>query len=154
MEPIAIPLVQTTDRNVNQLQQNIISAFKRLTSRSSSAIVSTKYDIVVSGTDSLQDAINSLNNGGAILVLSTYSLSENIIVNNNNILIEGVGNISIIRGTLSVNSSHFSIDGIRVNGDVTFNSASSYCYFQHFWVPSTVVVTDNGTSNYIVGIRE
>lgn len=126
----------------------------------------SKYDLIVgSPTEvasgaadywSLQTAINILTTGGSILLSSNYSTSENITITYDNITIEGQGNKSIINGTLTFPSTadNCSINGVRIIGDITFTVGCKYNMLTNFWASSTVIITDNGTSNYLSGIQE
>ncbi len=126
----------------------------------------TKYDVVVGSAaevtagsadySSLQGAINTLPTGGSILVSSNYSTVENITISTDSILIEGQGNKSVINGTvtLSATTDNCSISNLRITGNVTLTAGCKYNILTNFWVPSSATITDNGTSNYIVGIQE
>ena len=126
----------------------------------------TKYDYVVGSAaevsagsadyTSLQSAINALSSGGSILISSNYSTSESITVLYDNILIEGQGNKSVINGTLtfSATTNNCSIKDVRITGNITFNSGSSYNMLTNFWFPASATITNSGTANYILGVQE
>lgn len=126
----------------------------------------TKYDAIVgsaaevtSGSadySSLQSAINALTTGGSILLSSNYSTVENITISVDNILIEGQGNKSVINGTvtLSATTDNCSISNLRITGNITLTTGCKYNILTNFWVPASVIIADNGTSNYILGIQE
>lgn len=122
------------------------------------AVVGSAAEVTAGSADysSLQSAINALTTGGSILLSSNYSTVENITISTDNISIEGQGNLSRINGTvtLSATTDNCSISNLRITGNITLTTGCKYNILTNFWIPSSVTITDNGTSNYILGIQE
>lgn len=122
------------------------------------AVVGSAAEVTAGSADysSLQSAINALTTGGSILLSSNYSTVENITISTDSILIEGQGNKSVINGTvtLSATTDNCSISNMRITGNITLTAGCKYNILTNFWVPSGVIITNNGTSNIILGVSE
>lgn len=108
----------------------------------------------VASYSSVQSAINAAAAGQKILVLpGTYT--ENVSVGKE-IVLEGSGRNSVINGTLTFTStSDYSMSNkLKVTGNVTFDAGADGIFFSHMFLGSASTVTDNGSANYILYIKE
>lgn len=100
---------------------------------------------------SLQTAIDAINSGGRILVLSgTYT--ENVTLSKNDIVIEGKGRTALLNGNLIVTGSGNDVSGLKVGGNLTL-TGSNYNFIR-LWISATSVFTAGGAQNSINIIQE
>lgn len=152
---IAIKLGVKKETEFN-MDNRFVSIYERLNGVYN-AVVGNSYQLSqgIAQYTSLQQAINSLPSGGSILVLGTYAGGETITISSSNICIEGKGNLTNITGNLILNSGATGnkIEKLRITGNVTINAGANYNDLSVFWCSSSSVITDNGTSNYVLGIQ-
>lgn len=103
---------------------------------------------------SIASALSAISSGNSILILAgTYTENPSIATP---CTVEGQGNSTVISGNVTFTSgcTHGLFKGVRVTGNITLNASSNYNSLTDFFVANTSVVTDNGTSNHILGIRD
>jgi hypothetical protein len=103
----------------------------------------------------IQAAHDSISAGQSILVLAGIYIEAAVTITKQ-CTIEGQGNQSVLNGNLITTSTatHCKFGKIRVTGNVTVNASSNYNDLSVFWCANTSVVTDSGTSNYILAIQD
>jgi hypothetical protein len=100
---------------------------------------------------SLQDALNSVGFSKRIKVLAE-TISENVTLSQNDVVIEGDGRGSVLSGNLTISGNNVSIEKMRITGDVTINGNSNF--LDKVWLSVNSSITDNGQNNSITGILE
>ena len=92
---------------------------------------------------SLQAAINSLPNGGAIYFL-TSTITENITLTGSNIRVIGKGRTSLLSGNVTVVGNYNDLDSFKISGNVILNGNNN---FLKNWIASTSTFTNTGVAN-------
>ena len=103
---------------------------------------------------SITSALAAASAGQKILVLAgTYT--ENITVSLK-VMIEGVGHSSNLNGTMTFdsNSDYSSVKNMRISGNITFNSGADGIFLRDCWQGSSSILTNSGSGNSILMIRE
>lgn len=92
--------------------------------------------------------------GDRVLLLPTYTGTENVTITASNILLVGLGASCIITGTLTLDtgSNESMVSGLRITDNMTINS--NKCHADRMILASGKTFIDNGTSNLVEGIRE
>lgn len=120
------------------------------------AIVGSALDVAngLATHTTLTAAIAAISAGQSILVLPG-TVTDNPTVNKKCHIV-GMGAGSILSGNLVFNASadESSCKFLRVTGNVTFDAGADKINFSDFWCANASVITDNGSSNYILGIRD
>ena len=94
---------------------------------------------------SINAAIAAASSGGRILVLSG-TFTESVNVNVNNVILEGVGNTSVINGSLTVSANNCTVKSIKYNSaNITGNSNN----LVESWVNTGGAISDTGSKNAI-----
>jgi len=85
--------------------------------------------------------------GDSVLYLKNSIVGPVIITKK--LYIEGLGHNSEIDGalTFATSADFSSISGIRITGDITFDSGTEGILFEKCWVPSTAAITENGDND-------
>lgn len=145
----------TASRTLNEITVDVSVPTSKLSEFD--LIVGSAAQVIAGTVDysSLQDAIDALSSGGTILLLSSYATSEDILIDNDDIVIRGQGNKSVINGLVGFDAEHCKLTDVRITDDVTFNiSNGNYNSLEDFIIPVGVVITDDGTSNLVLGLQE
>lgn len=122
--------------------------------------ITTKYPAIVGSAKQLadglathttiNDAVAAVGFGGRIMVLpGTFTAPASITANN--IILEGLGNTSVISGALTVAANNCMVKQLRFNS-LTING--NYNFIKESWMPSTGSLTDAGVDNVFEVIKE
>lgn len=113
----------------------------------------SKYKYIV-GADPAADfttltaALTAHSSNTSFLLDSSYVAVENVAIAGNGILIEGEGIISVIQGTLTINTGvqYARVSNLKVTGNITLGTSSANNIVRDIWVSPSVVITDNGVN--------
>ena len=106
-------------------------------------------------TDSIATAITNSSSGGRILLLPSYVGTENITINKK-LFITGLGNASVITGTVTFTSAADSsfLTNLKVTDTITLDLGADSIQVDNIWLASTKTFVDNGTGNYLMALQE
>lgn len=128
--------------------------------------INTLYERVVgSATDvtngvatdsTIAAAITAASAGDSILILNSYTGTENITVSKQ-LNIAGQGKGSFINGTVTFDSSSdkSTFSNVRVAGKVTLDSGADQCFLGNIWSDQTTVsgaIVDNSTDSFLLAM--
>lgn len=107
--------------------------------------------------DLIASAITAASAGNRILLLPSYVGTENITVSKK-LYITGLGNNSVITGTVTFNSSsdYSYLTNCKVTDTITLESGADGVYVDNIWLASTksFSIADDVTGEYVTAIQE
>jgi len=120
-------------------------------------VVGSAADVTagIATTSSIATAITNSSAGGRILILPSYVGTESITVSKK-LYISGLGNASVITGTVTFNSSSDSsyMTNLKVTDTITLDSGADSVQVDNIWLASGKTFVDNGAGNYLMALQE
>lgn len=123
--------------------------------------VSARYDIIIGSaaqvasglaTHSTWAAAITAASAGQVVRALPGTWVENVTVSKQ-LQIEGSGYGTFIDGSLTVTADNCSIEGIRIDDDMTLNSGADGNVAKNIFLPAAKTFVDNGTGNLLEGIQ-
>jgi hypothetical protein len=108
---------------------------------------------VVSGSQSLQSAIDSANSGDKIFIHTSYNGTGDVLLAsidiNKKIFIDGLGNNSVIQKPVNfqVGASKSRCHHIKFADDITVSDTVVDMILTDAWIANSKTITDNNTSS-------
>jgi hypothetical protein len=92
----------------------------------------------------------------SFLLHNSYVAAEDVTITGDGIYISGQGAQSVITGNIVVDAGamYNKITNLKVTGNITTNIGAKYNDISNAWIANTSVVTDNGSSNNILLIKD
>lgn len=93
-----------------------------------SGISKFQYSICDSGCDytTFSSALSAHSSNTTFLLKDTYTATENVTISGNGVLVEGMGVISVITGTLTVSGNTNIVKDLKVTSTVTDSGTDNY----------------------------
>lgn len=107
-------------------------------------------------TDStIAAAITAAPSGGRILLLPSYTGTENITIDKK-LFIFGMGHASVITGTVTftANADYSTLLNVRVTQNITLNTGADGIIVNNVFLAATRTFVDNGSGNLLTAIQE
>ena len=107
-------------------------------------------------TDStIASAITAASAGNRILILPTYSATENVTINKE-LFITGQGHNSNINGTVTFTSAadNSILTNVRVAQNITLDTGADGIFVSDVFLAATRTFIDNGSGNLLTAIQE